>query len=132
MSTKNERYQEYKQQVTAVATARRNNLIAKLKIKAQALFAMFPLMTSFSWPQYTPYFNDGEECNFYVRSYDENIEINGINSDDQTDWQLDAASECSMVLNRFEDSEMKETFGDHVKVTVTSDGLLKTEVYDHD
>lgn len=31
---------------------------------SKALFEQFPTLKSFSWTQYTPYFNDGDECVF--------------------------------------------------------------------
>lgn len=32
--------------------------------QSKALFEQFPTLKSFSWTQYTPYFNDGDECTF--------------------------------------------------------------------
>lgn len=44
------------------------------------LFAQSKRINSFSWTQYTPYFNDGDSCTFGVRN--EDIDINGTNLDD--------------------------------------------------
>src|SRR4051794_19743146 len=36
---------------------------------SQDIFDMFPELQSFSWTQYTPYFNDGDECIFRVNDW---------------------------------------------------------------
>ena len=33
------------------------------------IFEKYPKLLSFSWNQYTPYFNDGDECTFRVNVY---------------------------------------------------------------
>src|ERR1044072_5669755 len=43
---------------------------------AKAVFADNPIIESFAWTQYTPYFNDGEPCIFSVKR-DYNIYVNG-------------------------------------------------------
>lgn len=45
---------------------------------AKELFEENPAMESFSWHQYTPYFNDGDSCEFGVYADDEGIQINGV------------------------------------------------------
>lgn len=49
------------------------------------IFDESPRLTSFSWSQYTPYFNDGEECTFSC-NYDY-FDINGYDEygDDESD-----------------------------------------------
>lgn len=120
---------------------------------------------SFSWTQYTPYFNDGDACVFGVNS---DAMINGADeygdSDDEDDeetpasvpgrptimpWasglspeqkaEADAAYEAwrapfkkiGAFLNGWEDEDMLFMFGDHVKVTVSKEGI-DVENYDHD
>ena len=43
---------------------------------AKELFNIYPELTSIGWEQYTPYFNDGEECTF--RSHHDDPNINGV------------------------------------------------------
>lgn len=38
------------------------------KQQAKGLFEQFPTLEAFSWTQYTPYFNDGDSCEFSVRN----------------------------------------------------------------
>lgn len=158
------------------------------------LFAENPELVSFSWTQYTPYFNDGDVCEFSchgdypsvsikvgedVIGYDENrgdLEINGdevqstydlerqfkdlrvdsfrrdgkeytydkttktilidgvkIPTYDDYSKQFDSlGKKISAFLNAFEDEDMETMFGDHKKVTVTRDGEVEAESYEHD
>jgi hypothetical protein len=52
-------------------TAQKKNFENALKM----LFENFPKLESFSWLQYTPHWNDGDECNFSAST--DYIEING-------------------------------------------------------
>lgn len=45
------------------------------------LFNKHPLLQSFSWTQYTPYFNDGDICSFGVNEEPSFVTINGIHFD---------------------------------------------------
>lgn len=45
------------------------------KTGVKELFDQYPDLNSFGWAQYTPYFNDGEECIF--SAYTESVFING-------------------------------------------------------
>lgn len=107
------------------------------------VFEKHPELESFSWSQYTPYFNDGEECTFHVRDIDE---INGFN-DDSDEWGSqvingwgknavlgplhDAYDLACKTLSSISDDLLQKILGDHVRVTVTRDGI-QTEEYDHD
>jgi len=48
---------------------------------SQELFEKHPLLESFSWTQYTPYFNDGDTCSFGVNEVPRRVTINGITFD---------------------------------------------------
>jgi len=58
------------------------------------LFAQAPKLKSVSWTQYTPYFNDGDSCEFSAHTDD--LYVNGSNSnyddDDYDDEDEDAIS----------------------------------------
>ena len=47
------------------------------------LFEQHPVLTSFSWTQYTPYFNDGDECTFSA-----NIDYPLVNGIYEGEWEL--------------------------------------------
>jgi hypothetical protein len=120
------------------------------------LFDKHPKLVSFGWRQYTPYFNDGEECTFSAHT--DEPDINGINGYDVNfgdemlndyskerdpvtkqypkiknpsyDLELHAAhKDVEEFLDNIDDSVLRDLFGDHVEVTVKKDG---TEVEEHE
>lgn len=118
------------------------------------LFTNNPKLDSFSWSQYTPYFNDGDACEFRVnRDY---LHINDF-SDFETysyeewlkeDYQwkpnpsefgfetveelYNVAKGINEILEKFEDDDLLHLFGDHAQVTIYRDGTISTDDYDHD
>lgn len=140
------------------------NQINELKVQAQKqaqeffnqgcqeLFRNNPDLESFSWRQYTPYFNDGDPCVFSAQNDDpyvnninewgdtedgeEGPEVYNWNGRDReyTDYGvkwLAMAGPVKEFLATFEDDDLLNLFGDHVTITVTKDGIQKEE-YDHD
>jgi len=116
------------------------------------LFERSELIKSISWTQYTPYFNDGDECTFRV-SHD--ININGEYKDDiswyswkykyfvqkgeykeeSDEWNLEECAiveEIEKVLENIPENFYKDLFGDHCEVTVNSDGTISVDEYEHD
>lgn len=137
-------------------------LAKKFQATAQELFKKttknffdsVPEIKAFYWSQYTPYFNDGEECVFSV--YDvyftnttdtDNIEWNeeyegeeenvfiytGWN--EQPDLSKESKERCDQIRTLIGSSEfedvMRAMFGDHVKVIATAEGFDVQE-YNHD
>lgn len=125
------------------------------------LFEETPKLKSFSWTQYTPYFNDGDTCYFSANT--DYLTINGEHEDDATwsqekkviswgtynrdkriyegrieqdnpeyDKELsEAVDKVKKFLNLFDDKFYQDQFGDHTMVTVTPNGI-DTEDYEHD
>lgn len=124
-------------------------------------FIEFPEVKSFSWDQYTPYFNDGSPCEFSANT--DYLSINGEVADD-SDWYSPtnvtswgtwnqttrkyegrvevpnptyneklstAADTLKNFLSSFGDDFYMSKFGDHVQVTVTAEGI-ETEDCEHD
>jgi hypothetical protein len=110
---------------------------------------------SFGWVQYTPYFNDGDECNFGVNCDYPYINGQSIDEIDSLDWRIEyflkkdgryaehktdewdielfkIVEEFKDVINSIDDEFLKDLFGDHVLVTVHSDGSVTISEYDHD
>lgn len=139
----------------AVIEEQKKAMVAELQTEFpkifEELFAKSKLIDSFSWTQYTPYFNDGETCEFHV--YADYPEVNGENIDDVEwyDWKIKFpkyeneidktkvnVEECNIVLEFIKAIEsipeefMQGLFGDHAKVTIFRDGSVETDVYDHD
>ncbi len=98
------------------------------------LFDKYPDVEDISWTQYTPYFNDGDECVFGVRNDD--ISINGEDEwdMDETDREKfkDAKKEFEDLLTSIPDDFFKDLFGDHMEVKILKDCTVETEGYEHD
>lgn len=124
-------------------------------------FVNYPEIKSFSWNQYTPYFNDGDTCVFSANT--DYIKVNGEHVDDcewynektVTNWGTynrekkvyegrvevpnpkfnkslsDATDMITEFLGQFDDNFYSSRFGDHAEVTVTADGI-ETEDYEHE
>lgn len=100
-----------------------------IKIGSQELFAKHPELETISWTQYTPYFMDGDTCYFSANT--EYAEING----EEIEWDDDKKNQMEKDVEDFLDTldhdTLEDLFGDHVKVTITKDGV-NVEDYDHD
>lgn len=139
----------------------------EFQTKAQALFknvtrTLFdsnPYIKCIVWTQYTPYFNDGDTCEFGVNdpyfSNAEGDEVGNVSAWGEYEGDLEDCVEVFssydlrkgtlregvdlQLVSEFESmlmsSEMRdvleEMFGDHVKVTVTREGFDVTD-YEHD
>lgn len=137
----------------------------KFQTTAQALFKETtkeffdknPNVTAIVWTQYTPYFNDGDTCEFGVNDatftnapdphsvhwgeYDGDHEVAEDGSEIFAWESWGAAPEgldvemCKsfnrMICSSEMEDVMKAMFGDHVKVVATREGFDVDE-YDHD
>jgi len=127
----------------------------------KTLFEENPMLKSFSWSQYTPYFNDGDTC--YFSANIDYLWINGEQEDDAS-WSqekkviswgtynrekrayegrieqdnpdyipelAEASAKVKKFLSVFDEDFYQRQFGDHVQVMVTEKGI-ETEGYEHD
>lgn len=108
------------------------------------LFNAHPELDSFGWRQYTPYFNDGDTCEFSART--DEPAINGIDGGDIAEgWtykdEVYPARNPELIplqkavedfLGLFDDDDFLDLAGDHVEVTVSREGGLTTDDYSHD
>ena len=90
------------------------------------VFENFPEVNSISWTQYTPYFNDGDECTFGVRN--DYPEVNG----EEVDYKSKLLKDIVENLQAIDEDIYKFAFGDHVKVTIHRDGKVEIDEYSHD
>lgn len=104
---------------------------------AKILFDANPTLESFGWEQYTPYFNDGDECTFSAHTDEPNV--NGRDGYDFYGEEPETKASKKLqgivyrdFLKHFDDESLKELFGDHTRVTVKRDGEIETDGYDHD
>jgi hypothetical protein len=116
---------------------------------------------SFSWNQYTPYFNDGDTCVFSANT--DYIKVNGeyaeecewMNENIVTNWGTynretrkyegrvevpnssydaelsKAVGEIQDFLCNFDNDFFMSRFGDHTEITVSREGI-EVEDYEHD
>jgi len=54
--------------------------------QSKALFEQFPDLKSFSWTQYTPYFNDGDTCEFGANTEYPSIKLDGAKDQEAEDF----------------------------------------------
>ena len=120
-----------------------------------------PQLNSFSWNQYTPYFNDGDTC--YFSAHTDYIYVNDELVDD-SDWyhpsnitsygkyntttkkyegrveennpnydakMSESVNQIIEILSLFDDNFYLQQFGDHIQVKVTRNGIQTSEC-DHD
>lgn len=121
-------------------------------------FAKYPSIESVVWTQYTPYFNDGEPCEFGLgefavvgdlkslglKSYEDDNENN-----DYYEEGYPTESSCTICwstknetakdikgflesLESLDDQVYLAVFGDHVRVVANRDGTFEVDEYDHD
>lgn len=115
----------------------------------QDVFKQHPGLFAVRWTQYTPYFNDGDPCNFTVNSpcirfgdapvdsdeyedgFDSYSTYRAANGTKYPDGFKEAAAAINEVFRALPDELMLIVFGDHVQVTVTHEGF-DIEECDHD
>ena len=108
------------------------NLRTEFPVLLAPLFEKSKMINSIGWTQYTPFFNDGEECTFSVH------ELNHVNGeyydsyDDDNVVDENVVEQFQSVLSSVPDDFYRDLFGDHVLVTVHRDGRIEVEEYDHD
>lgn len=116
-------------------------------------FNDYPEVTSLSWTQFAPYFNDGDECVFSVHPLTASNASDGTDSisygeyegDEEDVWVYDgdygsdevpphidaALDEFSSLIQSDSLSDLfRSLFGNHTRVTCTREGI-KTDSYDH-
>lgn len=143
--------------------ARRAELTKQLETEAVAILRPLlegflkdhPSIEALKWTQYTPYFNDGDECTFRVNELYVRIVGDGDDGGDYEDGYLSVPNSTSTYFDRSEFCDAggtRETadilndlesalqsneeaclaaFGDHVQIIVTRDGI-EVEEYSHD
>lgn len=113
-------------------------LVNQLKIEFPNLFThifeKYPNLEAFQWNQYTPYFNDGDECTFGVNEcyYIKCIEDEELVEVYEKEGYTDIAKEINKILFKIDNDSMRMMFGDHVEIELYKDGKIKIDEYDHD
>lgn len=139
--------------LVAEADRLKQELMDKLQDRIRPILQNFlkdhPAVKALAWTQYVPYFNDGEECVFFVNDLTYSL----VDADERDGshygegWQdvyshtpcEGVSEETHKALNELDQlirsDAMEDTlqviFGSHARVIVTSEGV-EVEEYDHD
>lgn len=94
-------------------------------------FEKYPTLDSFAWNQYTPYFNDGDTCEFSVNPY---VDINNIDEGDleSNSTEAEISNDIRQLIEQIPEELMLDIYGDHVKVTIHRNTFVQVDQYDHD
>lgn len=151
-----------KEEIKKIKSELSEKLKANFHGLTKELFNSYPELKSIGWRQYTPYFNDGEACEFNalhkyptINGNDENygeskqpegvLDIVKLGSEtiydsnwkkipnpDYNPYYNEIVKTVKEFLNQFDDDDMEGLFGDHVSVHVTSEGVIIEDYSDHD
>ena len=81
------------------------------------------------WTQYTPYFNDGETCEYGSSHTSPDLLVTGCSYNGKEYKVIE--KEIKEFLIQFDDELMYDLFGDHIEIIVTKEGISVNE-YEHD
>jgi hypothetical protein len=113
------------------------------KEACSSLFEENPQLESFRVVMYTPWFNDGDTCEFSAHTCEPVINLRGQNTeeddDDDENWgyyqdddpRKKLQKKVAKFLANFEDDDYKSMFGDHCQVIITKD-KIEVQEYEHD
>jgi len=123
-----------------IFAAKKKELVEELRKQFPALFAeqfsKSKCIESISWSQYTPYFNDGEECVFSAHT--DWLDVNEedyYDRDDIEGWDESEEAiikEIKTLLGDIPEDFLKELFGDHAQITIKKSGEIVVTEYDHE
>lgn len=138
-----------------LASQIRDNAKVLFRQASGTLFTEYPNLIAYGWTQYTPYFNDGDTCEFGSNHDDPGIVLTSDLSE-FTDGTFDidefdiydfykssysadkrdpadnkAIDAVREFLRLFDDDDMYGMFGDHRVIKITRDGV-EVEDYDHE
>lgn len=126
-----------------------------LKSAFKEFFDGNPRVSQIYWTQYTPHFNDGDECTFsvhemygiigsltkkgdedeYIDDREDTFDSGGKYGDEEFNStyanEIANFKNFTRLINRLPDAIFEATFGNHVEVKATRDGF-DVEEYNHD
>lgn len=115
-------------------------VLEELKKEFKKFFAENPGVKMITWTQYTPYFNDGEECVFSVNEIyffsgtKNEIESEEVDCREDSELTIRPEGPLSFMKNEIEsipEEIMQDVFGNHAEIIVTPDNIEIRE-YEHD
>jgi hypothetical protein len=138
MNDTNKRILEIIQKISDLSAEKNTLMESMFTETAKKIFEEFPTLLYFGWTQYTPYFNDGDPCEFGVNTSYPFARFDGEDDERGIDEELGYGghelleSKLSAFLDGFDEDFFHETFGDHAKVVVYADGRTEVKEYEHD
>lgn len=119
-----------------------------LRDTMKQFFAAHPDLKGVMWRQYTPFFNDGDECVFRLgevefaigdKDFTDTYSYSGKSWNSQTRNYDNGTSHpyyediksLESKIHSLKDV-LKASFGDHTKIVITSEEIEVTEYTDHD
>lgn len=104
-----------------------------IKSVFKSVLAKHPKIQAMQWAQYTPYFNDGEECVFNVHDLHVKLEgekefLGSYDINDDNLHQAITALEKQLHKNK---EILRSVFGDHAEITVSAEKIT-IEEHEHD
>jgi hypothetical protein len=120
---------DFQREVEKMKEALKSKFEGELQGIFTSVFEKYPNISSLKWTQFTPYWNDGEPCEFSVAG----IVIVDQDENETDEYDEDYIPEVKKISNLFERSTeiMLMAFGDHVEITVDRDGVT-VEEYEHE
>lgn len=121
---------ELKKKIDGLQAKMKSESEIEFKEESKAIFEKYPEIENFSWTQYTPYFNDGDECTFSVNT---DPKINGSDEYEEESEKINkkAFRDISKLLNEIDEQSMKAIWGDHMEVTMSRSGKISSDEYSH-
>ena len=102
--------------------------------RLKVLFDAVPALEAIDLIQYTPYFNDGDTCEFRINSvgfYDEKDFESDYGANFDSPLEQEALKDALTQFIYRNADLMKSLYGDHVKVTITPEETT-IEEYEHE
>jgi len=102
--------------------------------RVKIIFDAVPDLESIEIIQYTPYFMDGDACEFSIHSVSF---YNEEEADSDWDYDFDSPSDQQSLKDALKgfiytnENLMRDMFGDHAKIIITREGTQVNE-YEHD
>lgn len=102
------------------------------------LFEKHPTLKCVRWSQYTPWFNDGEACEFSVHGWEAVQHDDGVDDGEldpdcyDDDIPDDTADDVQAIFDLAGDDMFEMIFEDHVEVIANRDGTFQIDEYEHD
>jgi len=131
--------QEIKRQIKKMAE---DKVSPALKAAFAELKAVLPALQAIRWRQYTPYFNDGDTCEFGVYEIYFRLETSTEDAGDYSDgfestYDMDLTKEQDKAIDDFAEGLngiedlLQEALGDHAEITLNAKSI-EVEQYEHD